>query len=314
MPRTTAPAEFPIPITYTPTTHRISKAKKGKRVHACEYPGCNKVFTRAEHKRRHELNHNPEALYRCTEAGCKKAFHRPDLLARHLERHELEAQMENTAHWDRPTSARQSIEQYEHISQYTAIPPVPAPYIALTQPPTSMSKHAVQPDLTINGLLWNTMEMPSDHQSQFLSAAPIQESLDDSRYYSTPETCSSPSPSDGTTFSVPPYAASSISSTSPGISDTYADPILDSELTSSPAPMHATLDEWSQAEAAIPIPPANMPPMPVSIPDSIIHPALQYQSQQWQIAHSQPMASSYDSNFLAPVPYQENTDIRSWSL
>jgi hypothetical protein len=31
------------PITYTPTTHRISKAKKGKRVHSCEFPGCNKV-------------------------------------------------------------------------------------------------------------------------------------------------------------------------------------------------------------------------------------------------------------------------------
>ena len=30
-------------ITYTPTTHRISKAKKGKKVHACEFPGCTKV-------------------------------------------------------------------------------------------------------------------------------------------------------------------------------------------------------------------------------------------------------------------------------
>lgn len=29
-------------ITYTPTTHRISKAKKGKKVHVCEY-GCGKV-------------------------------------------------------------------------------------------------------------------------------------------------------------------------------------------------------------------------------------------------------------------------------
>lgn len=35
--------EVTLPVTYTPTTHRISKAKKGKRVHACEYPGCNKV-------------------------------------------------------------------------------------------------------------------------------------------------------------------------------------------------------------------------------------------------------------------------------
>jgi hypothetical protein len=34
---------FEGPITYTPTTHRISKAKKGKRVHACEFPGCNKA-------------------------------------------------------------------------------------------------------------------------------------------------------------------------------------------------------------------------------------------------------------------------------
>lgn len=30
-------------ITYTPATHRISKAKKGKRVHACQFPGCPKV-------------------------------------------------------------------------------------------------------------------------------------------------------------------------------------------------------------------------------------------------------------------------------
>jgi hypothetical protein len=29
-------------VTYTPTTHRISKAKKGKPVHYCEF-GCGKV-------------------------------------------------------------------------------------------------------------------------------------------------------------------------------------------------------------------------------------------------------------------------------
>ncbi|KAJ9604155.1 hypothetical protein H2200_011678 [Cladophialophora chaetospira] len=72
-------------------TGRISKAKKGKRVHACEFPGCGKVFTRAEHRRRHELNHNPEALFPCTRPGCRKAFHRMDLLQRHQERHDLES-------------------------------------------------------------------------------------------------------------------------------------------------------------------------------------------------------------------------------
>ena len=30
-------------ITYTPITHRISKAKKGKKVHSCTFPGCPKV-------------------------------------------------------------------------------------------------------------------------------------------------------------------------------------------------------------------------------------------------------------------------------
>lgn len=39
----TSSAPLEGPVTYTPTTHRISKAKKGKRVHACEFPGCNKV-------------------------------------------------------------------------------------------------------------------------------------------------------------------------------------------------------------------------------------------------------------------------------
>ena len=92
-------------------TGRISKAKKGKRVHACAFEGCGKVseaqfslsrncdfsssnlfsnpsqvFTRAEHRRRHELNHNPEAMFPCTRPGCRKAFHRMDLLQRHQER------------------------------------------------------------------------------------------------------------------------------------------------------------------------------------------------------------------------------------
>lgn len=123
MQRSYAPSE-PDAITYTPTTRRVSKAKKGKRVHACEFPGCDKVccsmpppsytstryadmtqvFTRAEHRRyispphkcigsltnswldrRHELNHSPEP-YQCGVPGCQKTFHRPDLLNRHMER------------------------------------------------------------------------------------------------------------------------------------------------------------------------------------------------------------------------------------
>ena len=43
MQRSLGPSE-PDAVTYTPTTRRVSKAKKGKRVHACEFPGCEKVW------------------------------------------------------------------------------------------------------------------------------------------------------------------------------------------------------------------------------------------------------------------------------
>lgn len=66
--------------------HRVSKAKKGKRVHACEFPGCEKVFTRAEHRRRHESSHKSNKLYPCTYEGCTKAFHRSDYISQHLAR------------------------------------------------------------------------------------------------------------------------------------------------------------------------------------------------------------------------------------
>lgn len=50
-------------ITYTPTTHRISKAKKGKKVHACEYPGCTKVgFIRDGKSSRSRLIRNSRSL------------------------------------------------------------------------------------------------------------------------------------------------------------------------------------------------------------------------------------------------------------
>ncbi|KAL8934958.1 MAG: hypothetical protein Q9216_005651 [Gyalolechia sp. 2 TL-2023] len=86
----TAPLDSPGEVTYTPTTHRISKAKKGKKVHVCEHPGCNKVFTRAEHRKRHEANHNVKPAFECHFEDCRKGFNRADLLARHMEKqHEM---------------------------------------------------------------------------------------------------------------------------------------------------------------------------------------------------------------------------------
>ncbi|KAJ5246307.1 hypothetical protein N7468_001290 [Penicillium chermesinum] len=55
--------------------------------HVCQYPGCSKSFTRAEHLRRHALNHEqPRHGFTCER--CSVHFQRPDLLERHILRHE----------------------------------------------------------------------------------------------------------------------------------------------------------------------------------------------------------------------------------
>ncbi|BCR86033.1 C2H2 finger domain transcription factor [Aspergillus chevalieri] len=54
--------------------------------HVCDWPNCGKAFTRAEHLRRHALNHEePRSGYTCER--CSVHFNRPDLLTRHMMRH-----------------------------------------------------------------------------------------------------------------------------------------------------------------------------------------------------------------------------------
>lgn len=86
------------------------------------------VFTRAEHRRRHELNHNPDATFQCRHPGCNKSFHRVDLLQRHQERHDLEGVDASPAH-------------RRHPSQSSAYADVPS-----SMPPSSMTS----PQITEN--------------------------------------------------------------------------------------------------------------------------------------------------------------------
>lgn len=55
----------------------------------CDFDGCEKVFSRAEHLARHKLNHNPTVIYNCPWENCFKSFVRKDLLERHVKRHEV---------------------------------------------------------------------------------------------------------------------------------------------------------------------------------------------------------------------------------
>ncbi|KAF4785744.1 hypothetical protein HER10_EVM0009467 [Colletotrichum scovillei] len=78
-----------VPVKLTPITGRVSRAKKGMKVHTCDLCRPPKTFTRAEHLRRHQLSHETPQ-YGCSIPGCDRAFHRKDLLERHQQRHELE--------------------------------------------------------------------------------------------------------------------------------------------------------------------------------------------------------------------------------
>ncbi|CAG7986515.1 unnamed protein product [Penicillium salamii] len=263
-----------VPVTYTPTTHRISKAKKGKRVHACQHDGCGKVFTRAEHKRRHELNHNPEASYRCTQQGCKKTFHRTDLLARHIERHELESQTDQPS-WvpkQEPILTESSIPRC--ISMDSGMP------LSAAQPNTmsigSVVAPGIHPDLANDcSLMWSGVDLPLQPRPTFHNH--LSETADDSPFYSSPaETC--PSPLSDTTFSLPAHSSSSMSSTSTSVIDHYPKNIFKGDAHASPLQLHTPLLRWD-ADAGMP--PSHLVPM--SMGENLIQPPVQchYPSPSW---------------------------------
>ncbi|SPO06104.1 related to C2H2 - zinc finger protein [Cephalotrichum gorgonifer] len=69
-----------------PNYKRASR-KGAPRRFACPYASCDKVYSRAEHLQRHQLNHNPKEIFECDVPDCGQKFVRLDLLARHKKRH-----------------------------------------------------------------------------------------------------------------------------------------------------------------------------------------------------------------------------------
>ncbi|KAK0727723.1 fungal-specific transcription factor domain-containing protein [Lasiosphaeria miniovina] len=67
--------------------YKRASRKGAPRRFSCDFPGCDKLYSRAEHLQRHQLNHEPKEIFRCDVAGCEQKFVRADLLARHRKRH-----------------------------------------------------------------------------------------------------------------------------------------------------------------------------------------------------------------------------------
>ncbi|XP_045116393.1 Krueppel-like factor 7 isoform X1 [Portunus trituberculatus] len=70
-----------------PPTADYTDALRRRKVHKCDFEGCEKVYTKSSHLKAHKRTHTGEKPYQCTWDGCMWRFARSDELTRHYRKH-----------------------------------------------------------------------------------------------------------------------------------------------------------------------------------------------------------------------------------
>lgn len=84
-------ANNPSVIVHSGTQHPVPADSpdtlKKRRIHRCDFAGCNKVYTKSSHLKAHRRTHTGEKPYKCMWEGCTWKFARSDELTRHFRKH-----------------------------------------------------------------------------------------------------------------------------------------------------------------------------------------------------------------------------------